>query len=130
MFFQSFEGDAYEERFQEDAGFERSPEQLYEQRWAMALLETVLGRLRDEATASGRLAAFEELKGFLTGEQRSMTYADLAAKLLTTEAALKMAVQRLHRRYGELLREEIAHTVADPNEVEGELRHLMTVLSG
>ncbi|HRY51974.1 MAG TPA: sigma-70 family RNA polymerase sigma factor [Candidatus Paceibacterota bacterium] len=130
IFFQAYQDDAYEERFQEDASGERSPEQLYEQHWALALLETVLVRLREEATTTGRLEQFNELKGFLTGEKRSMTYADLAAKLSATEAALKMAVQRLRRRYGELLREEIANTVADPNDVEDELRHLMTVLSG
>ena len=62
--------------------------------------------------------------------KRSITYADLAAKLSTTEAALKMAVQRLRHRYGELLQEEIANTVANPNEVEDELRHLMAILSG
>ena len=130
VFFQSYEDDACEQRFQEDARLDRSPEQLYEQRWAMALLETVLARLRGEATAAGRLEQFHELKGFLTGEKRSITYADLAAKLSTTEAALKMAVQRLRHRYGELLREEIANTVANPSEVEDELRHLMTILSG
>ena len=130
VFFQSYEDDACEQRYREEANLDRSPEQLYEQRWAMALLETVLARLRGEATVAGRLEQFHELKGFLTGEKRSITYADLAAKLSTTEAALKMAVQRLRHRYGELLREEIANTVANPSEVEDELRHLMTVLSG
>ena len=130
VFFQAYEDDACEKRFQEDARLDRSPEQLYEQRWAVALLETVLGRLRGEATAAGRLEQFHELKGFLTGEKRSITYADLAAKLSTTEAALKMAVQRLRHRYGELLREEIANTVANPSEIEDELRHLMAVLCG
>ena len=128
--FQAYEDDTYEERFQEDARRERSPEQLYEQRWALALLETVLRRLREEATVAGRSAQFDELKVFLTGEKRSVSYAELATRLATTEGALKMAVQRLRRRYGELLREEIANTVNDPNEVEDELRHLMAVLSG
>ena len=130
VLFQSLDAGTYDRRFQEDAPLERSPEELYERRWAITLLETVLGRLRDEATASGQSSQFGELEVFLTGEKRTMTYGDLAARMATTEAALKMAVQRLRRRYGELLREEIANTVADPAEVEDELRHLMGVWSG
>jgi RNA polymerase sigma-70 factor (ECF subfamily) len=129
VFFQAYREDTYEERFQGDAHLERSPEQLYEQRWALAVLETVLRRLREENAAAGRSVQFGELKVFLTGEKRSVSYAGLARKLATTEGALKMAVKRLRHRYGELLREEIANTVSEPGEVEEELRHLLSVLS-
>ena len=109
---------------------ERSPEQIFERCWALAFLQEVLGRLRDEVDQAGRSAHFAELKVFLTGEQSSVSYAMLAAKLGTNEASLRKEVQRLRHRYGELLREEIARTVASPAEVEDELCHLFTVLSG
>jgi DNA-directed RNA polymerase specialized sigma24 family protein len=126
--FESLEDGTYERHFQQDTRLEWSPAELYERRWALTLLETVVLRLRQELADTGRLAQFEALKSFLTGEQRTITYADLAVQLATTEAALKMAVQRLRHRYGELLREEIALTVAGPEEVENEFRHLMAIL--
>ena len=118
-----------EQRYQGERLAGRSPEEIYERTWAIALLDKVLGRLREETAASGQSTRFEELKAVLMGERPSLTYAELAVKLGTTEPALKMAVQRLRRRYAELLREEIAHTVRDPEEVEDELRHLRAVLS-
>jgi RNA polymerase sigma factor (sigma-70 family) len=121
--------DAAEQRYLEEPATDLSPERIYEQSWAVALLGKVLARLREECAASGKANQFDDLKRFLTGEKPSVSYAKLAATLDTTEAALKMAVQRLRRRYGELLREEIAHTVADPEQVEDELRHLCEVLS-
>jgi RNA polymerase sigma-70 factor (ECF subfamily) len=108
---------------------EHSPAQIFERCWAVAFLQEVLGRLRDEVVQAGRAAHFQELKVFLTGEKSSFSYAELAAKLLTNEAALRKEVQRLRHRYGELLREEIGRTVANPAEVEDELCHLFTVLS-
>ncbi len=107
-----------------------SPQKLFEQQWAMTLLERVLAHLRSEFLAAGKGATFEELKVFLTGEKRPVSYAQLAAKLQTTEAALKMSVSRMRQRYGELLRAEIANTVTTPEEVEEELRALFAVLSG
>jgi RNA polymerase sigma-70 factor (ECF subfamily) len=106
-----------------------SPEQLFEQQWAMTLLNGTVGRLQEEFTASGKAALFEEIKIFLTGEKRAASYAELANKLGTSEAALKMAVSRMRQRYGELLRAEIAKTVAGPEEVDEELRALFGALS-
>jgi DNA-directed RNA polymerase specialized sigma24 family protein len=104
-------------------------EKLYEQQWALTLLDQVVTRLRNEQVAAGKGEQFEQLKIFLTGEKRAVAYADLALKLNTTEAALKMAVSRMKKRYGELLREEIAQTVAGPEEVEEELRAIIAALS-
>jgi RNA polymerase sigma factor (sigma-70 family) len=118
-----------EERYQGEPAVGRSPEQIYERTWVIALLEKVLGRLREETAASGQSKRFEELKGVLLGERSSVPYAQLAVKLGTTEPALKMSVHRLRSRYAELMREEIAHTVRTPQEVEDELRHLRAVLS-
>jgi RNA polymerase sigma-70 factor (ECF subfamily) len=117
-----------EQRYQGEQLAGRSPEEIYERTWAIALLAKVLGRLREEAAATGQSTRFEELKAVLMGERPSLTYAELALKLGTTEPALKMAAQRLRRRYAELLREEIAHTVRSPQEVEEELRYLRAVL--
>jgi RNA polymerase sigma factor (sigma-70 family) len=106
-----------------------TPEQLFEREWAMAILDKVLSRLQQEFEAAGKAGWFQDLKVFLTGEKRTTPYASLAAKLGTTEAALKMSVTRLKRRYGELLRQEISSTVARPEEVAEELRHLLAALS-
>ena len=106
-----------------------SPQQLFEQQWAMTLLEQTLARLQEEFIASGKGVLFGDLKIFLTGEKRAASYAELATKLGITEAALKMAVSRMRHRYGELLRAEIANTVASPKEIDEELRALFAALS-
>jgi RNA polymerase sigma factor (sigma-70 family) len=127
--FLALDHDSAEQRLAE-ISLDRSPEQIFERCWALAFLQEVLGRLRDEVVQAGHAAHFEELKVFLTGDKSSVSYAELAAKLGTNEAALRKEVQRLRHRYGELLREEIGRTVANPAEVEDELCHLFTVLSG
>lgn len=129
MTFVPFEDLLAEQRYQGEPSVGRSPEYIYEKAWAIALLDRVLKRLQQETAADGQGKRFEELKIILIGERPSFSYTDLAAKLGSTEAALKMAVQRLRRRYGELLREEITQTVADPSDAEEELRHLRTLLS-
>lgn len=106
-----------------------SPEEFFDQQWAITLLEHAIGALRREFCAAGKEATFEELKTYLTGDRREVSYAEVAARLGTTEAALKMAVSRLRQRYGELLRAEILRTVARPEEVEEELRALFAALS-
>ncbi len=127
--FLPLDGFEAEDRYQGDLFGSRSPEEIYERTWAIALLEKVIGRLSQETAAAGQAARFEELKPMLMGERSSLSYAELATRLGTTEAALKMTVQRLRRRYAQLVQEEIAHTVPDPEEVEEELRHLRIILS-
>ncbi len=106
-----------------------SPERLFEQQLATTLLERVLVQLREEFVCANKKALFENLKVFLTGEKPAASYADLALKLGTTEAALKMAISRMRQRYGELLRAEIASTVSSPEAVHEELRALFAALS-
>jgi RNA polymerase sigma factor (sigma-70 family) len=118
-----------EQCYQEHYLAGRSPAEIYERAWAVALLDKVLARLRAETAASGQLERFEELKVFLAGERSPFSYTELGAKLNTTEAALKMAVLRLRKRYGDLLREEIAHTVRSTDEIADELRNLRALLS-
>lgn len=107
-----------------------TPERCFERRWALTLLEEVLGRLRAEYEHGGRSDWFAALHPCLMGSRESQPYAELAAKLKMTEGAVKVAVHRLRARYRELLREEIAKTVSSPSEVDEELRHMFSVLAG
>jgi RNA polymerase sigma-70 factor (ECF subfamily) len=106
-----------------------TPEKAFEKRWALALLQTVLGQLESEYRQGGRQALFEALQGVLTGPRESQPYGLLAGRLKITEGAVKVAVHRLRKRYRELLRAEVASTVNRPEEAEEELRHLFVALS-
>jgi RNA polymerase sigma factor (sigma-70 family) len=106
-----------------------SPEEFFDQQWAITVLEQAVGKLRQEFRAAGKGEVFEELKIFLTGERRDRSYAALAVRLNTTAAALKMTVSRMRQRYGELLRAEIAGTVSGSEQVEEELHALFAALS-
>jgi RNA polymerase sigma-70 factor (ECF subfamily) len=105
-----------------------TPETLYERRWALAILEQTLARLRQEMAGAGKERLFDCLKGALAGEGLQGSYAQVAAELGTSEQAVKVAVYRLRRRYQELLRAEIAQTVASPEEVDEELRDLFAAV--
>jgi RNA polymerase sigma factor (sigma-70 family) len=119
-----------ETRFQLEPADPLTPEMIYERRWAQTLLETVFERLRRDYEAEGKATLFAELKGSLVQARAAVPYADLAVRLGLSEGALRVAVHRLRQRYRELLRAEIAHTVAGPGEVEEELRYLFRVLAG
>ncbi len=103
-------------------------EQLYDQQWAVTLLDQIMRRLEGEFARNGKAGQFEELKGFIIGDHAGTTYADVAKRLNVTEAAAKMSGSRMRRRYRELLREEIAQTVAGPNEIDDEIRNLFAIL--
>jgi len=105
-----------------------SADNVYERRWALTLLEQVLARLEEEYRVAGNELLFESLNELLAGESGAPSQADIAKKLGMTENAVKQAFYRLRQRYRELLREEIAHTVAVPADVEDELRHFISVL--
>ena len=119
-------------RERERAGFEpadtSTADQIYERRWALALLDQVLTRLGDEYRAAGNVILFERLKALLTGEPDRPSQAQIADELGITANAVKQAFHRLRERYRQLLREEIAHTVMAPGDIEDELRHLIAVL--
>jgi RNA polymerase sigma factor (sigma-70 family) len=104
-------------------------DEVYEKRWAVTLIETVLARLGDGYSADGRAQIFESLKGCIWGDRATVSYDEVAERLGLSEGAVKVAVHRLRTRYRELLRAEVAHTVSNLNEVVEELRHLMAVLS-
>jgi RNA polymerase sigma factor (sigma-70 family) len=117
-----------EGRYQREPGHDETPERIFERRWALSVLDRVLEKLRSEFVHHGRPEHFERLKVFLLGESDA-PYAALAREMNTSEGALKVAIHRLRKRYRELFRQEIADTVADPAEVESELRYLATVLA-
>ena len=120
--------DTAETRYTHEPADNITPEQNYERRWAMALLEEVLRQLRSEYEQEGRMELFAALHSCLVGDRTSQPYAELAVKLGVSEGTVKSAVHRLRQRYRQLLREEIAQTVAEPGEVDEELRHLFVVL--
>jgi RNA polymerase sigma factor (sigma-70 family) len=117
-----------EERYQRELSHDETPERIFERRWALSVLDRVVEKLRDEFVQHGRPEHFERLKAFLLG-QSDTAYAALAREMNTSEGALKVAIYRLRKRYRELFRQEITDTVADPAEVESELRYLADVLT-
>ena len=119
-------------RERERAGFEpadtSTADQIYERRWALTVLDQVFARLGDEYRSAGNVILFERLKALLTDEPDRLSQAQIADELGMTENAVKQAFHRLRERYRQLLREEIAHTVMAPGDIEDELRHLIAVL--
>jgi RNA polymerase sigma factor (sigma-70 family) len=122
--------DSAETRYGRDPADPLTPEQCFDRRWALALLDEVLNALRREHIAAGTEQLFDTLKPCLVGDRQSQPYAALGASLGMTEGAVKVAVHRLRQRYRQLLRDEIAHTVATPEEVNEEMHHLFAVLAG
>jgi RNA polymerase sigma-70 factor (ECF subfamily) len=126
--FLSIDARAGESRYVAEPTHDLTAERLFERRWALMLLHHVLGRLRDEFQQAGKGEQFEQLKVFLTGEKPAEHYAQAAEALRATPGAVRVAAHRLRRRYRDLLREEIARTVNDPDQVEAEIRDLWTAL--
>ena len=118
-----------ESRLAADPSPNVQPDVLYDRHWAMTLLERAMAQLQEEYVASGRAKLFEYLQSCLVREESALPYADIAARLNLTEAAVKMAVHRLRARYREILRAEIAHTVSSADEVDEEVRHLFAAFS-
>jgi RNA polymerase sigma-70 factor (ECF subfamily) len=123
-----FEFSSGEDRYQREPAHDETPERIFERRWALSVLDRGVERLRNEFVQHGRPDHFERLKVFLLGRSDA-PYAALAREMDTSEGALKVAIHRLRKRYRDLFRQEIADTVADPAEVESELRFLADVLS-
>jgi RNA polymerase sigma factor (sigma-70 family) len=125
----SLEMSAGEERYEREPADDETPERIFERRWALSVLDRAVERLRAEFMQHGRQEHFERLKTFLLGSS-DMPYAALAREMNTSEGALKVAIHRLRKRYREVLRQEIAETVADLADVDAELRFLAAVLTG
>jgi RNA polymerase sigma factor (sigma-70 family) len=123
-----FDFDTGESNYLREPRHEETPERIFQRKWARALLDRVLGSLRDEFLKDGKLDHFNRLKGYLIGSG-GVKYAEFARELDISEPALKSAIQRLRQRYRYLLRAEVASTVADPAEVDEELRFLLQAMS-
>lgn len=112
-------------QFQIVDGGQIPPDAAYDREWAVALLERVISKLREESVTDGKEERFEQLKSYLTMEKGEIPYATAAAALAMDEGAVRVAVHRLRKRYRELLRNEVADTLADPAMVEEELAVLL-----
>jgi len=99
-------------------------EQIFEKRWALTLLTQALARLRQEFADAGKIREFDHLKVFLSTPTSDRAYDTVAVKLEVTADTVALRVHRLRQRYGKLIREEIAHTVGGPAEIEDELQHM------
>jgi len=119
---------AGEHRYHLEPADQATADTIYERRWALTLLEQALTQLRMEFTGAGKQQLFEKLKGTLTGDGSAEPYAQIAIELAMSEQAVKVAVHRLRQRYKELLRAEIAQTVATTEEIDDELRDLFSAV--
>ena len=111
-----------------DPAVHLTPEQLYDRQWALTLLERVMLQLESENSRDDKASQFQELKEFLVGGHTDDTYRQAAGRLGMSESAARKAASRMRGRYRELLRGEIAHTVAGPEEVDDEIRNLFSTL--
>jgi RNA polymerase sigma factor (sigma-70 family) len=116
-----------ESAYLREASHNLTPDKLFDKRWAETLVDRSVSRLRAEWEVSGK--PFAKLKCYLMEQKGAVPFAELAGKMGVSESALKTSVFRLRKRYGEIIREEVSHTVSDPSEVEDEIRHLLTALS-
>jgi hypothetical protein len=125
----SLDSETAEGRYRAEPAHSLTPDRLYERQWAQALLDRVMTLLREEYARAGRTEWFDRLSATLGRPRGEAPYRELAEQLGTTEAAVKMAAQRLRARYRVLLRAEVAHTVARPEEVDEEIRHLFATFA-
>lgn len=119
----SLEDQGGEERYLREPFHEATPEKLFDQSWALTVIESALEQLRKEYAEASKAQLFEAIHSYLE-EDGAQTYAEMAAQLNMTEGAVKMAVLRLRENFRHRLRTAIAQTVGDPGEIDEELRHL------
>jgi RNA polymerase sigma-70 factor (ECF subfamily) len=124
----SLDWQSADERYHLDPPDPASPDRAFDREWALALLECVITRLRDECAADGKARLFEQAKGYLMVGEKTIPCADAAQVLGMDEGAVRVAVHRLRKRYRQLLRNEIAQTLADSSQVDEELRSLQAAL--
>lgn len=124
----SFDGMSAEERYLLEPEDTASADQLFDRRWACDLLEAARAKLRSEFTEAGRAERFKHLEAYLPGGQPTLSQSELGTVLGLTEGSVKQEVFRLRRRYGEILREAVAQTVAQPDEVDEEIQYLIDIV--
>lgn len=119
---------AAEDWYQNEPADQMTPERLYERQWVLSLLELTMDRLRQEWAAAGKSTQFATLQVFLSGERKSMTCGQAALELGMSEGAVRTAVHRLRQQYAEILRAEVRQTLSREEDLEEELRRLLSVL--
>ncbi|MBL9168026.1 MAG: sigma-70 family RNA polymerase sigma factor [Verrucomicrobiales bacterium] len=119
-----------ESRYLLESSPDWSAEKVFDRRWAEAVLEAVFVRFRREVAESGDTERYEVLKPFLLGGEGSQSYADASARLGISETGVRSVVHRFRKRFRELVRAEIAHTVARPEDIDGEIAYLFSALAG
>jgi RNA polymerase sigma-70 factor (ECF subfamily) len=124
----SLDGTEAETRFSLEPAEQVTPEALYEKHWALTVLDRTMQALQQDYAARKQSALFEELKGFLPGGSGGESRAESAARRGVSVGAIDVAVHRLRKRFGELLREEIAQTVSSKPEVDDEIKYLIGVV--
>jgi RNA polymerase sigma-70 factor (ECF subfamily) len=124
----SLDVEGAEQRYGVQPTAEMSPDEAFEYRWAVTMLNRALERLQQDSSASGRAEQFEVLRQYLTSTAEETPYREAASRLRMSEGAVKMAVSRLRARLGQCLRAEVADTVADPSEIDDEVRQLLQAL--
>ena len=124
----SLDYEAGERELSQELSREQSAEAIFERRWAVAMLDRVLNRLRTEYELARKTNLFECLSPFLSGDQNGEGYRSVGDALQLSPEAIRVAAHRLRKRYRQILREEIAHTTATPQEVDEEIRHLFAAL--
>ena len=127
--FLSLDAASEEERYQLEPMHHLTPERLFEQRWAHAVLERVVTRLEQEFDQAGHGDRYECLKAFLSGDGAEISYADAARNLNVSVGAVTSIIHRMRQRYRELFRDEISQTVENPAEVDDEIRCLIAALT-
>jgi RNA polymerase sigma-70 factor (ECF subfamily) len=106
-----------------------SPEKVFDLRWAATVVEQALRHLREECESKGRLRVFDAMSAYLTAERSDVSYAKLALCLGVAETAVKKLLFRMRERFRDLLRDEVAHTVENPADIDAEIRHLCAALA-
>lgn len=125
----SFDAKGAEDRYSLEPCDEQSPELMFEKRWAETVVARAIARLRGEFESNGLRERFARLKPFLMFDGRTELYSDAAAELGLSENGVKTQVRRMRLRFREILRQELAQTVADPSEIDNEIRYMLSCLA-
>ena len=126
----SLDAPAAEQRYQLEPADTTTPDKLYDRRWALTLLETARARLAEEYAVAGKGDLYNHLKSMDSGAGEALPYAEIGRRLGKSESAIKTEASRLKRRYHQLVRAEVAQTVASAVEIDDEVRYLLAVISG
>lgn len=125
----SIDEEMAEERFHNEPSTDEAPDKFFDRQWATTVLERAMNLLAGEMKKSGKEEQFEKLKGFLAARAGQSAYNELAEEIGTTPAALAMTVSRLRQRYRDIIRAEVADTLADPEGAEQEIQHLLAAMA-